>query len=146
MMRTIVALTKPARDSIMRLVRRVTRSQTAFTLAELLVVVGIVVGLAAVILPNVGRFTNKGTEGALAQELSSIQTATDAWSADGNLPVPAALGWTNAFLDGLGNSNGVNLTGYLRLQNGATLTADTYCWDGYGTMKQLSTQGGACPF
>ena len=68
------------RAHIARLVRRGARSQVGFTLAELLVVVGIVVGLAAVILPNVGRFTGKGAEAASATEYASVQTAIDAWA------------------------------------------------------------------
>ncbi len=131
-------------QTMKNLSRRVLSSQGGFTLAELLVVVGIVVGLAAVILPNVGRFTGKGTEGSLATEMSSVQTAIDAYGADGNT-INAATAWTNDLLTGTGGSNGVNLTNYLRLPNGATLTADTYCWDSVGTVRQQSTGGGNCP-
>ena len=52
------------------ILKRVRTSEAGFTLAELLIVVGIVVALAAVILPNVGRFANEGQRGALAAELS----------------------------------------------------------------------------
>ena len=130
-------------EHMKRLMKRALKSQAGFTLAELLVVVGIVVGLAAVILPNVGRFTGEGQRGALATELSSVQTAIDAYGSDGNT-VTAATSWANDLLSGAGGANGVNLTGYLRLPNGATLTSDSYCWGTDGTTKQLSTGGGSC--
>ncbi len=121
---------------------RAARSQAGFTLAELLVVVGIVVGLAAVIIPNVGRFTGEGERGALAAEGASVQTAVDAYASGANNTVTAATGWTNDLLSG---SQGVDLSGYLRLLSGATLTADRYCWETYGTVRQESTVGGTCP-
>ena len=37
------------------------------------------------------------------------------------------------------------MTGYLRLPNGATQTADRYCWDVYGTLQQEGLVGGSCP-
>lgn len=120
--------------------------EEGFTLAELLVVVGIVVGLAAVILPNVGRFTGEGQRGALATELSSVQTAIDAWAnVPGNSPVPTPSAYTRAF----GSGEPVPLADpadpFLRLANGATLTSDQYCWDTTGTVWQESTSGLACP-
>ena len=124
---------------------RAVRSQAGFTLAELLVVVGIVVGLAAVILPNVGRFTGEGERGALATELASVQTALDAYAANPANTFNASTGWANTLITGAGGANGVALSGYLRLPSGASATVDSYCWDADGTAKQLSTNGGNCP-
>jgi type II secretory pathway pseudopilin PulG len=127
-------------------IRSTLSSEGGFTLAELLVTVGIVVGLAAVILPNVGRFTGEGQRGALATELASVQTAIDAWAIDNTItPLPLPLDWANELLTGTGNSNGLNLNGYLRLPGGATLTDDSYCWNAQGTVRQQSTDGGLCP-
>ncbi len=120
---------------LQHLLKRMARSQAGFTLAELLVVVGIVVGLAAVILPNVGRFTGKGAEGASATEHASVQTALDAWAVDGN-SVPATP--SNARNDLIAASP-PDLTGYLRLSASATQTVDFYCWDPDGTITQYAT-------
>ena len=128
-----------------KLLKRLTRSQAGFTLAELLVVVGIVVGLAAVILPNVGRFTNKGAEGASATEQSSVQTALDAWMSDTPNQTLAGIAQgssTHVLLDG--TQDNVNLTGYLRLPNGGTLTTDCYYWDTLGTISQVLLNTGNC--
>lgn len=128
-----------------KLMHWVRENQEGFTLAELLVVVGIVVGLAAVILPNVGRFTGEGARGALATELASVQTAIDAFGADGGA-VDLQDTYTNELLGGTGP---IDLTGYLRLPNGATQTTDNYCWDANGTVAQEFGADGvstACPY
>ncbi|MEE8519365.1 MAG: prepilin-type N-terminal cleavage/methylation domain-containing protein [Dehalococcoidia bacterium] len=131
-----------------KLLKRLTRSQAGFTLAELLVVVGIVVGLAAVILPNVGRFTNKGAEGASATEQSSVQTALDAWASDtANVVFTGVLvgAADHNLLDGTMDATAsVNLTGYLRLPNGSTMTTDCYYWDTLGTVSQVLLNTGSC--
>jgi type II secretory pathway pseudopilin PulG len=118
-----------------RLMKWVRSNEAGFTLAELLVVVGIIVGLAAVILPNVGRFTGKGAEGALATEWGSVQTAMDAWASEGNV-VQVTAGWSGDLLNVAAVVGAVDLTGFLRLPAGATLTVGLYCWDTDGTVDQ----------
>ncbi len=50
--------------------------EKGFTLIELLVVVAILGALAAVAVPNVGRFIGKGKSESYATELHNVQTAT----------------------------------------------------------------------
>ena len=119
----------------MALIMKAARSQAGFTLAELLVVVGILVGLAAVILPNIGRFTNSGDQGASATEAATVQTAIDTYLADPLTPFVVAATATNTNdLSTFGN--------YMR----ATTTSDYYCWNASGGVTMAtSTSGLACP-
>lgn len=128
------------------MLKKLRNSEAGFTLAELLIVVGIVVALAGVILPNVGRFAGEGQRGGLAAEMSSVQTAIDAYGVDNQItPLPIPTDWVTDFLTGNGPANTLNLTGYLRLPQGATITSDRYCWDTYGTLQQEGLVGGTCP-
>jgi len=56
--------------------RQFRRGEKGFTLIELLVVVAILGVLAAVAVPNVGKFIGKGKTEAWETELHNIQTAT----------------------------------------------------------------------
>ena len=127
-----------------RIVTRVGRKQSGFTLVELLVVVGIIVALAAVVVPNVIQFAQEGDEGAAAAEWATVQTAVDTYMADflggalialpaGDFPI--STGPAINLFDGAVGS--VDLGGYLR----DTLTSNFYCWEAGGlvTVQQDAT-------
>ena len=58
------------------------REQRGFTLIELLVVVGIIVVLAAVVVPLVARFSDRGDQGASVAEWDAIQGAIETMMSD----------------------------------------------------------------
>ena len=63
---------------------RVSKSEKGFTLIELLVVVAILGVLAAVAIPNIGKFIGRGQTEAYETELHNIQTGLVAMMADAN--------------------------------------------------------------
>ena len=63
------------------------RGEKGFTLIELLIVVAILGVLAAVVIPNVGRFIGRGETEAQATELANMQSAVTAMMVDNDLSV-----------------------------------------------------------
>ncbi len=61
------------------------RGEKGFTLIELLIVVAILGVLAAVVIPNVGRFIGRGETEAAETERTNIQTAVIAMMTDNQL-------------------------------------------------------------
>ena len=119
------------------------RGQAGFTLVELLVVVAIIVGLAAAIIPNVGRFSGKGNEGATASEMASIQTAMDGMLAEAGIVTIAANNLPTLPGGGavtLPDTTTVDLTSYLR----DTVTSFYYCWDSSGLVTEQFSSATAC--
>ncbi len=62
--------------------KRTHLGQKGFTLIEMIVVVGIIAVLAAVIVPNIGKFIGSGEAGAKSAEQESVETAMSAMMAD----------------------------------------------------------------
>lgn len=103
----------------MKAKRDLLKKERGFTLIELLVVCAILGVLAVVVVPNVQSFMKKGSETAAIEELASVQTASDAYSA------------ANA---GKTANNVSDLSIYLR-----NTVKGTYRIEANGTVTQLTT-------
>jgi type II secretory pathway pseudopilin PulG len=123
------------------------RKEVGFTLVELIIVVGIIVGLAAAIVPNVSRFSGKGDDGAKAAEVESVQAAMDTLMADEGITSVTGLavgvdnsvsGWTALPVNG--GVNSMFLDDYQR----ETATAFFYCYDGTGKITRQDTATTVC--
>ena len=132
---------------------RFIKLQDGFTLVELLVVVSIIVALTAVMVPQVAKFAERGSNGAAAAELETIQTAMDAMMTDELLGSVNSVGAAAATHE-WDSTNGTDLDpdandtvylydSYLR---GAT-TSYCYYWHNLGNVTQGNEVGsdGNCP-
>lgn len=134
-----------------KFITRVARGQKGFTLIEMIVVVGIIAVLAAVIVPNIGRFIGSGEAGAKDAEQAAVQTAMHAMMADraidavdeiatGGAPVqnwaafPAGTDACPLGTNALGG--GCPTTGYLQ----GPLTSYYYCYDVQGLVTKQYEQ------
>lgn len=128
------------------LAARIRKHQAGFTLVELLIVVGIIVALGAVIIPNVIQFADRGDQGAQAAEADSVQTAIDTYMADQTPPLATLPGGdfptaTDNSTNNFGAGGILNLTGYLR----NTTTVYYYCWDSAGVVTRQDLAAALCP-
>ena len=134
---------------------RLPGNEKGFTLAEMLIVIGIIAALAAASVPFVARFASSGQAGSQTLEMQNVQAAFDALmseagvsSVDANTAAltPSVQTWT-----GLPLSGGVDITVAgvaVDLADYMRLTGDNtnyfYCWDATGFIDEQLTAAGNC--
>ena len=120
------------------------RGEKGFTLIELLIVVAILGVLAAVVIPNVGRFIGRGETEAASTELSNIQSATISMMTDlgqATLLNPVLVGSATANMSKFPDFGETYiLYGYNGTINyvATEITKGTYYVNAQGTVTQLT--------
>ena len=131
------------KDKVTGVLKGLRKSESGFTLIEMLIVVGIIVALAAAIVPQVVQFGERGTEGQAATEEASLQTAIDGMLADALISTvtandPAVNSWSavNADLGG---------TAVYPTYLSTATTTYFYCWNTAGRIVDQLETAAACP-
>ena len=115
------------------MVGKVGRNEKGFTLIEMLVVVGIIVALAAVIVPTVIKFSGSGEQGAKDAEYDNVQSAMDLMITDNNLTTVTANATAAKITSTTDFGGGQLIATYCRDP------ATTYCYT-WSTSGEILTQ------
>ena len=123
------------------------RHQEGFTLVGLLITVGIIVALAAIIIPLVIQFADKGDEGSHAAEANAVQTAVSTMmtkNSSANV-TERLLGDSAAIEPGetFGILSGDIFDDYMRMDG--LDTECSYYWNGQGSIIQDPTKAPCIP-
>ena len=138
--------------SLRNLAGRITKGQKGFTLIEMIVVVGIIAVLAAVIVPNIGKFIGTGEQGAKDAEWESVETAMNAMMADKAVTTVTALvgssinDWAALPAAAAADPGGVPLFGTLVADQymQANPTIYFYCFDANGRVTRQDEVATTC--
>ena len=134
---------------------RLPGNEKGFTLAEMLIVIGIIAALAAASVPFVARFASSGQTGSQTLEKQNVQAAFDSLMADAAISSvdaktastdAAVQTWTGLPLSGAAavtvGGVAVDLSDYMRLTGDNTNFF--YCWDATGFIDEQLIAAGNC--
>jgi type IV pilus assembly protein PilA len=114
---------------VKKILKKFHSSNSGFTLIEVLVVVAILGVLAAVVVPNVGKFVGEGKQESYNSELHNLQTGIMAMLADSNNgTLDAAYNGTNDMASVTADAGSLQLSDYMTglSANGSVKTGCTY--------------------
>ena len=134
------------RGLVRKMMTGLVKNEKGFTLIEMIVVVGIIAVLAAVIVPNMGKFIGQGESGAKSAEMDAVQTAMHAMMADKAITAVNAYNLSttssasNTWTGLPAGTDAVALNSYLQADN----TKYFYCYDGAGALVEQFETAVAC--